>query len=222
MSDRVYIGTEHGEISLEEWSAQLARFPEHADRAVSSALKSEGWRLQRIIKLAIQMGAPPGERWPKLNPHTGVLNRAKKQWVRNYKLSRKGRKKGEEARRIYREQMLSTRLNPLSKLAGATRYVYDGMIKTVTIGFLAQRMRGLAKMHARGFETAVTPRMRKWAFALGFPLKRDTAKLTTPPRPVIGPVFDAEKVNIRRNVAFKSLDNLTRYLAGKYQMEKAA
>jgi hypothetical protein len=210
---------DRGEFGLEEWSRQLERFPQYADHAIASALRSEGYRIRNIIKQAIQLGGPEGDKWPKLNPHTAVLSRAKRQFVKNYRLSRKGRKKGEGSRRLYKDVMLSTRLSPLLKLAGASRYDYDPQIKTMTIGFLDQRMRGLAKRHAAGYETPVTPRMRKMAFSLGFPLKKSTQRLKTPPRPVIGPVFRREQANIRKNVAFKSLDNITRYLAGKYKME---
>lgn len=214
---QLYIGKQHGEIGLEDAWELMEHYPRYAQRALSSAIKSEGWRLRGIIKDTIRQGGPNGS-WPKLNPHTGVLNRADKRWVKNYRLSRKGRKKGEEARRIYKQVMLSTKTAPLLRLAGGTRYFYDANMMTAEIGFLSGKSPGattmLAKKHAMGYRVPVTPRSRRRAFGLGFPLKKSTTELVTPPRPVVGPVFDAEEKAIVRNINQKTLDNIQRYVTG--------
>jgi len=110
---------------------------------------------------------------------------------------------------------------PLQRLAGATRYFYSQSDKSVLIGFLDQKNRGLGKMHAAGFTIQITSRMRKMLFAVGMPLAKGTMQLKVPGRSVVAPIFIREQMNIRRNVAFKSLDNLTRYLAGKNKLETA-
>ena len=103
---------------------------------------------------------------------------------------------------------------PLLKLAGATRYSYNDSIKTVTIGFLDQRNRGLGKMHAAGFEKTVDRPMAKLLAAYGFPVKTGTV-LKTPGRPVVGPIFEQEKANIYRNIQTNAVNNIYRYLTGR-------
>lgn len=211
----LYIGRQHGEIGLEEADALMATYPKYAERALASAMKSEGWRLKNVIRDTIRQGGPNGS-WPKLNPHTGVLNRADKGWVKNYRKSRKGRKKGEEARRIYRGVMLSTRTAPLLKLAGGTRYTYDRNMMVTEIGFLSGKSPGattvLAKKHALGFSVPVTKKSRRWAFGLGFPLKKETTRLDIPARPVVGPVFEQEKGRIVQNINKKVPEKIQEYI----------
>lgn len=204
-----------GELAIENLSALLKAFPQYAERAAASALKSEGYRLRDLIKDAIRRGGVDSE-WSKLNPHTGVLARAKKGSVKNYKMAWKGPKGSKRRVRQYKDVMLSTRLAPLSKLYGAVRYEYDDETQTMNIGFLQSAgvsagMLKLARMHAQGFETPITPRMRKMLFALGFPIKKSTTTLKTPARPVIDPVFQQEKNNITRNLELKFFKSLERY-----------
>lgn len=205
-----------GEAAIENMEAVLDAFPEDAKRAVASALKSEGWRLKNLIRTAIKTGGADGHKWQKLNPHTGVLSRAKKGHIKNYKLVWKGKKGSKRRARQYKQQMFSKRENPLSRLAGAVRYKYDQDMDMVSIGFLQNEgvspaMLNLVRMHARGFETNITPHMRKMLFALGFPVKKSTTVLKTPARPVIEPVFESEKDNIMRNIEIKFFKAMDRY-----------
>jgi hypothetical protein len=219
----LYIGKQHGEIGLEDAETLLAKYPTYARRGLSSAMKSEGYRLKDVIRQTIRQGGPNGS-WPKLNPHTGVLNRASKGWVKNSKKSRyritakKGYERFKKAKNIYKGYMISTKRAPLLKLAGGTRYTYDPDLMVTEIGFLSGRSPGattvLAKKHAQGFRVPVTSKSRRWAFGLGFPLKKETTELVIPPRPVVGPVFDAEKGRIVRNISEKTLANIERYASG--------
>lgn len=207
---------ERGEIAIENMSALLKAFPQHAEWATASALKSEGYRLKGLIQNAIRRGGVDGE-WDKLNPHTGVLARAKKGWVKNTKSVWKGQKGSKRRVNQYKEVMLSTRTAPLSKLAGAVRYKYDDDMQMVDIGFIqsagvSDSMLRLARMHAEGYKTPVTPRMRKMLFALGFPVKKTTTKLETPARPVIEPIFEQERDNIMGNIERKFIAAINRYL----------
>ncbi len=208
----IFVGTKHGEFGVEEWSEQIGRFPQHSGRAITSALKSEGNRLRNIIKLSIQRGGSE-EGWPKLHPHTIPLYSAKRREKRRGQRMSRGVKVRARKYAEHIEQQSSK--FPLQRLAGAVRYYYDNTIKTITIGFLDQKKRGLAKLHAGGFRIPVTDKMRKMAFAAGFPLAKNTKELNVPARPVVGPVFMREKTNIVRNVQEKSLRNIYRYLTGK-------
>ena len=212
-----------GEITFDDYGTILGRFPQYADRAMASALKSEGFRLKNLIRAAVRDGGPAGGQWPKRNPHTYFMNRAGKGGrVKNYRMVWKG-KKGSKTRVAsykgygHRE---SKALDPLRKLGPAARYHYDPSISAVTIGFLDPRMRGLAKMHAKGFSTPVTPRMRKMAFAVGFPLSKEINALVTPPRPLVGPIFAQEEKVIIANVKWKAVNALVRYMQGRYRLDQ--
>lgn len=213
----LYIGRQHGEIGLEDAVLLMERYPQYVQRAVSSAIRYESFRMKNIVKQTIREGGPGGS-WLRLNPHTGVLNRAAKGWIKNYRKSRKGIKKGEEAKRVYKKHMVSTRTLPLQKLAGGTRYYFDKGVMAATIGFLSGRSPGattiLAKKHAMGFRVPVTAKSRRWAFALGFPLKQETAELIIPSRPVVGPVFEQEKGKIAKNINTKVMSNIHCYATG--------
>lgn len=205
-----------GEVALENLDDLMQAFPRYAQRAIASAMKSEGFRLKSIIQDAVLAGGPDGHSWPNLNPHTGILNLAKKREVKNWKMVWKGEKGKKKRGREYKEVMLSTRKNPLSKLRGAVRYIYDKDMQLVRIGFVgnvSRRMLALVHRQAEGYETPVTPKMRKRMFALGNPLKKSTNLLKTPARPLIAPVFRTEKENVTENLKRKYLNNVIRYMS---------
>jgi hypothetical protein len=105
-------------------------------------------------------------------------------------------------------------VKPLRKLAGATRYYYDDTIKTVTIGFLDTKKRYLAEKHAEGFTKTVDRRMGRLLAMYGFPVRTGTI-LKVPARPVVGPVFEREKANIKAHIQQSAVNNIYRYLTGK-------
>lgn len=211
---------ERGEVAIENMEILLKAFPQYAERAVASALKSEGFRLRDLIRTAIKTGGPDGGKWEKLNPHTGIISMGKKRSIKNYKMVWKGKKGNKRRVRQYKDVMLSTKTAPLSKLAGAVRYNYDADTQMVSIGFLqyagvSAGMLKLAGMHAKGFKTKITPKMRKMLFALGFPVKSSTSTLETPARPVIEPVFRQEEGDIMRNIESKFMASILRYMEGR-------
>ena len=209
-----WIGKKHGEIGLEDYQNLLALFPNYADRAIASALRSEGYRLQQVIKRSIQLGGPEGGRWPKLHPHTLMIQR----FVRLYRGRQRRVLAGKKVRGWRdkeRHMEIQAGKHPLQKLAGATRYFYNKGEKMVTVGFLASQARWLAKRHAQGFEIDVSSeRARRFHFATRMPLARGTTKLKVPPRPVVSVVFEREGRQIRQNVYGKVFANVGRYLAG--------
>lgn len=208
---------ERGEVAIENMEILLKAFPQYADRAVASALKSEGYRLRNLVKAAIRAGGTDGSKWEKLNPHTGILARAKKGTVKNYRTVWKGQKGSKKRVRQYKDVMLSTKSAPLSKLAGAVRYDYDPNDQMMSIGFIqsggvSPAMIKLAGMHAKGFKTKITPRSRRMMFALGFPVKKSTTTLETPARPVIEPIFRQEEGDIMSNIEDKFMASILRYM----------
>lgn len=215
---QINIQRETGEYGIENLEQIFADFPQYARRALVSALSAEGYRLKGVVKQAVRSGGPAGG-WQQLNPHTGILSRAKRGTVKNFRMSRKGRKKGEASRRIYKGVMTSTKRSPLLRLVGAVRYRVDrndmyahiGFINDDTKGYRVQRIISHA---ARGFRTSVTPRMRRFAFGLGFPLRKDTTELVAPKRPLMKPIFEKESGNVVRNLSMRIVNNITRYRHG--------
>lgn len=209
---------DRGELAVDSLPALFKAFPEYAERATASALKSEGHRLKNLLQAAVMARGVQGE-WKKLNPHTGILALGKKRTLKNYRMVWKGEKGRKKRAPEYWGRKLSTKTAPLSKLRGALRYQYDADMQMVSIGFLqsagvSQGMLSLAAMHAEGYSTAITPKMRKMLFALGFPVKKSRTVLKTPARPLIDPMFKREEDNIMDNVETKLISALQRYLYG--------
>jgi len=218
---------ERGEVAIENMEILLKAFPQYADRAVASALSSEGDRLRDLIKTAIQSGGPEGHKWEKLNPHTGVLSRVKaakekdpKYRLKNYKMVWRGKKGSKWKGKEYKASILSTKTSPMGKLAGAVRYKYDPADQMVNIGFIrasniSESVFKLVRILAKGFKTKITPDSRRMLFALGFPLKKSTSWLETPARPLIEPIFRKEERDIISNIEKKFMASMLRYIKGR-------
>lgn len=202
------------EAEIHNMAVLLRSFPKYSTRAITSALKSEGYRLSGVMKTRMY-GGPVVFGWPAKNPHTPILNRGKKGWVKNFKMQWQGQKGSKTRKREYRSWWGTTVGNPLIRLAGLIRYKYDSETKSVHVGFVtaSNKIANLIKMHAKGFETPVTKKMRKYAFAMGMPLKKSTTRLKSPARPFIDPVYEMEKEAIPKSVRDKYLMNVMRYMA---------
>lgn len=215
MAPEIFVDTK-GEFGLEAWGELMGRFPQYAERMISSALKYEGGRLQKLIRGSIGAGGPPGHPWAPLQPHTLAILAARRRRARWAARGKKGVKVRASTIAKYRGH---TEIQPggvkaLRKLAAATRYYYDKSIHAVTIGFLDPRNKGLGKLQAKGFTKTVDRRMGELLAAYGFPVKTGT-ELRTPARPVVAPIFMQEKANIIRNVRINAVNNIYRYLTGK-------
>jgi len=134
--------------------------------------------------------------WAPRNPHTRILNRAaNKARLRSGPLKglkhprhKKGEFKGQVKRR------LSNTTEPaMLRLYGGIRTLSDWRDMLISVGFVNPdtrfRMGGqwvtteeMLRRHAQGYETPVTPRARRRAFALGMPLAKSTTSIKTPPR----------------------------------------
>jgi len=207
------------EAEIHDMAALLRSFPKYSTRAITSALKSEGYRLMGTMKSSMY-GGPAKFGWPKKHPKSSVMSLAKKRYVRNFKMQWQGKKGSKQRVKVYGQfpgnrRGLMTPGNPLIRLAGLIRYKYDPDTKSVHVGFVtaSQRIQNLVKMHAKGFETPVTKKSRKLAWAMGMPLKKTTTRFKSPARPFIDPVYEREKDKINENVRQKYLMNVMRYMA---------
>lgn len=205
--------SKRSQVEIANMADLMDAYPQFSKRAVASAMKSEGFRLKNVIQGFMRRAHSTGT-WPPLNPHTGILNQARKKRVKNYRLGWKGPKGQKQRTRNYKRVMQSKRVAPMSRLVGGIRYRYEPAHQRLGVGFVSQsdRTLRLIRRQASGYLTRVTPKMRRWAFALGFPLRKHTTHLFTPPRPVIEPVFAMERVRIGKNLRDKYLANVLRYM----------
>jgi len=196
---------------LSELTKAVLELPGLFARARASALKSIGWELQQELRRAGQLGVQQLG-WSPLNPHTGILSRGSKgamqgRWM---KMTRgRGRKK----ERIEHRESGG---NPMGRLVNAVRYEVDTDENLVMIGFLRNEgnLFRLARLQAEGFETRITPRMRKFFFALGAPLKKETTVLKTPARPWVSQVYARERARIPGRFEEKFWAAMQRYWTG--------
>lgn len=200
--------------SIENVDDLIESFPQFGERAISSAMKSEGHRLRLIMQRILGTEAGEYVDWPMLNPHTGILSRAKKTWIKTYRSVWEGKKGSKKRVSKHKGSITSMRRHPMQKFKGGLRYKYDSDSGTLSVGFVNARagFRRLINLQSKGYSTPVTLKMRKMAFALGFPLKKETQRLETPARPLVEPVFKAEEENIMKNIEIKFWKNISRYM----------
>jgi len=185
--------------NLDETTRALLELPGIFARARASGLKSVGYEVQQDLKRAGR------EITPKLNPHTGVMSvthdtakrfgrsvswgrrRKPKMWGERGWIGHTSRSKGKDGGV---KQKLSTRLNPFARFVNMVRYSVDTEDNLVEIGILKPKPIYYVwfRKNTEGFSTPVTPRMRKFFFAIGFPLKKETTSLEAPSRPWINKV----------------------------------
>jgi hypothetical protein len=202
-----------GIFTPEQYSRILASAPEKVDKATASALKSEGWRIREVIKQSVEAGGHAGDKWEALNPHTAIFNKARKAARKGKRIRRKKARVTTTSMRLTQE--LSGGGKALQRLASGATYQYHAGAQTVTVGFISAKVMSLMKKAAAGFKTVVTPRMRRMAFAIGFPLRKGTTTLVTPPRSVVPQVFKAERPKMVSNVRDKVAAKIIGHMVGK-------
>ena len=187
-----------GEAEIENFDDLARHFPKWADRAINSALSSEGHRVLGVFKSSWP-GGPPGHSWEKLHPYTMRLRKG----YRN-----RPRKKAPKA------LVGTTRYaNPLLKFKSGLRYKIDKSDKMLSVGFVnaSTPFQQILKKQASGYSVPVTRGMQKLFFALGIPIGADTKRLEVGPRPLIEPVFASERERIAENLERKFFENMDRY-----------
>jgi len=194
----IYLDT-RGEAGIENFDELARHFPKWADRAINSALSSEGYRVLDILKGSFDRGGPPGHSWEKLHPYTMRLRKG----YRN-----RTRKKAPKPLTGTERQK-----NPLLKFKGGLRYKVDKSDKMLSVGFVnaSTPFQRMLKKQAEGYSINVTRKMQKLFFALGLPLDADTGRLTVEGRPLIEPVFESERERIAENLERKFFANMDRY-----------
>lgn len=164
----------------------IKREGRRARYALNLAVRVEGFRLMRQLKKEIRAGAPGGKRFAPLS----VIAKTRQHRGRN---------------------------EPLRRLSLGVRYdIAKRDPVQMRIGWVgprvSRRWKILARMLQEGFETRVTGDIRRYLARYGgslrdrrrrkyFMLRKATAVLKTPARPIIDPFWRAEENDARRNIA---------------------
>lgn len=186
-------------------------------RAVTSALKSVGYNLQQDIQDYGRRGSRV--LWGRNNPHTPIIRAAKGSAKRQPKqIQTKRYKTGQRKGQVLPKRSRST--NPMSRLVNAPRYnviseFANGGLdeQIVEIGFVgsASNLRGLVSSMAVPAAWRVTPKMRRFFWAIGFPIKESTQWLYRRKRPWVQPVFRQQEHKTDELFERKFISALERY-----------
>lgn len=140
------------------------RLERDAPNLFRKAMKSAGWWLRERIKEGIETQAPGGQPWVPFSEVT--VNR---------RLRKRGQRKREHT--------------PLGRLKQANAYKWYPDSMRVKVGWISASAEGLGLRHEKGYETHVTPRMRRFFWARGVPLSRETTMIKLPKRPTFDPIY---------------------------------
>ncbi len=156
------------------------------EKALSSVIKIESFRLSQGLKRGIRSAQPGGSDLKKLT----AIARLKK-----------GR---------FRSNL------PFRGVVNSVRYDFDRLKNVAHIGWTSKTNSGLKRLmtrYQRGFETPVTEKKRKALTMLGmslgkrsslrkyFFIRKTTTKFDIPERPIVDPFYEKEKEAIRQNIA---------------------
>lgn len=208
-------------------SRDLEQARKQEEKALQTAIKVEGFRLRKQLKLEIARGKPGGIPFAPLTflgRHTKASNIRGRDQARQFG-SYRAKKKA------------------LRRLGTAVRYyIPSGGPWRMLIGWVgpgvSKAWKKLARIHQEGFETPVTPELRRrfrragaalkgrWTGSLGrsgarvmtenknakfFFLRKETRVLRTPARPILDPFWRAHRKEAERNIR----RNWTRKLRGE-------
>lgn len=219
-----------GEIAIENMEELLEQYPRYAERAVASALKSEGYNLKEKMKSAIQRGGPDGQKWQDRQRVVDILTRARNSSARikNFRWEWSDRIAGRKRKRIkkwlwqQRENGYDSRpleFRAMQRLAGGIRYKYDDNLSMMTVGFInrsglvGSNFARIIRMQASGYETVVSRAMQKMAWALGLRTGRVGSRFKIPARPLVGPIFNQEKDKMTDRIETTFYAAIIRYIA---------
>lgn len=173
---------------LKKVKKDLDGWEQKKDKALGTSVKVELFRIRGVIKAGVRSASPGGNALDKLT----ALARF-----------REGRFRG---------------MLPFRGMSKSVKYEFDARSKKGRVGWTPEtspNLRRLARRFQEGFETPITDKQRSLFARRGselssrsrlrkfFFLKKDTTTMETPERQIVGPIYDAErddiKANLRRN-----------------------
>ena len=154
----------------------LERMTGRNSKFLRSVAKSLGYFMQKEIKQEVKTGAPGGANFVARRPYE----------------FRKKLQGGSAARKWYGEMLR------------AIGYQYvDGVVR---IGWTSRSSAMYGRMQEEGYETPVTPAVRKRYRQAGFGIRKDTKYLVTSARPVFEPMAGVLQPQIAPYVQMKLYD----------------
>lgn len=161
------------------WMAKMAK---ENPRYIDKAVKSAGWYMRGEVKEGIAKGAPGGVPFaPFSTITTGRI-------IERYR-GRKG----------MRPRNLRAPHRPLGRLGGpAVRYKFWPNSHRVQVVWLSRSAQYLGKMQQEGKKTRVTESMRRFFWAIGLKLGKNTRYIRMPGREVVEPEWRQNESYIPR------------------------
>jgi hypothetical protein len=152
----------------------LRHLAEQFPREFARALKSTGWALRQDLQTDIYAGGPREARWKPLSgPHS--------------------RRVFDDAKGIARVP----RTHPMGQLVRAIGYRYDAATQSVRVGWLSHSAAKRGAELQSGFKTRVTKKMRRFFWAIGVPLAKETTMISAPRRDLFDTVLRARERHIQ-------------------------
>ncbi len=184
--------------------AMLKLFPQFADRAETSAVKSTGNEMRARMRRFIETG---GEGWPAIGPFTRETRKSAGgplaflgRFIR-YRFSRRG---GAAQVTLGVATTSAARRARLKEVRAAGRMTRGEIITPLLMFQKAEK----------GKEYRVTARMRRAMAALGMPIRKGTEEIEVPKRPIFDLVWRREKDRIGRFLLDRYMAAMLRYTTG--------
>lgn len=181
--------------TAEPYLSYLARrFPSEVNRA----LRHVGWWLRKELQDAVYQGGPDGHPWANLSsPHVRRVFDDLKGFPR------------------------SPRTNPFGLLVRAIGYKHEAGNMRVRVGWLSRSAATRGGELQRGFTKTVTPKMRRFYWAAGVPLKKETREIRVPARDLFTTMFFLKRREINERIERRVLE-LLRKSNQRFRYFKAA
>lgn len=170
----------------------LAHLADNFPGEFSRAVRHVGWRLRQEMVAAAYRGDVANHGWPPLTDlqKQRLLDRAKAE------------DRGGQMRKG---------LTPwhFGHIARAVAYKWEPAAMRVRVGWLSHSAARLAVQVQAGFETPVTPKMKKFFWAAGAKPPAG-ASITSKPRPLVYPLFLASRAWIEQTITERIFEILAR------------
>lgn len=164
-----------------------------------SSIRGAGFWLRGEIKSDIVRGGPPGSAY-KPREDVGQALSGNKSNLLGFIGSYRGRKHKVRGGGWKAIRWKKPSKNILGKLVNAV-YVHQKKERlTADIGWISDTSHRTGIKHEYGFDYPVTPKMRRFFFAMGIPLSKGKSRIRIPVRATYGPEYSARQGQIADRV----------------------
>jgi len=174
--------------NLDTMQDMMRAFPREAHHAAASALGSVGYHIKEDLDGHIKQGSQA--RWKRRAPVTPRINKGRKvrakKGINDVKRYKSGKRKGLIKPKRTKS---ATKLRPMGRMVNVSRYEVNKNNLRLDVGFIDGNVSRLVKLHDRRHRTKVTPKMRRFLFAIGVPVDDTTSHISRPARQIWDPVM---------------------------------